>query len=47
MAFKEQHQNHSAVLANRKERVNTNWHYYKFNFKMGINKTHPILEPLF
>jgi len=23
-----------------------NWHYYKFNFKMGINKTQPILEPL-
>jgi len=37
---------HSAVLANSKDRVNTNWHYYKFNFKMWINKAHPILEPL-
>jgi len=43
-AFKEQHHIHSAGLANRKG-VNTNWHYYKFHFKLGINKTQPILEP--
>jgi len=41
--FKEQHHIHSAVLANRKEEVNTNWPYYKFHFKLGINTTHPSL----
>jgi hypothetical protein len=46
-AFEEQHHILSAVLSNRKDRVKTNWHYYKFNFEMGINKTRPILEPLF